>query len=101
MAVSHKLDTPRYVWAVKKSGAIRASRSFRSKQKAIAYAKKLSIKENAEIYIHNFDGTIESKLEPSSIIDSQVTLVETLVTDYMEDQVIPDTKTFKKVLSQT
>lgn len=48
-------------WAVKKSGAKRASRTFSEKDKAVAYAKKLSKLESTELYIHGRNGMIQDK----------------------------------------
>jgi hypothetical protein len=46
-------------WAVKKSGAVKASRSFQSKVAAIRYARGLSRNEKTELYIHGKNGMIQ------------------------------------------
>lgn len=52
-----------YDWAVKKSGASRATAIYKTKQEAIDKAKKLVKKsESSQIVIHKSDGTIEKKL---------------------------------------
>jgi hypothetical protein len=48
-------------WAVKKSGAVRASKTFETKEKAVSYGKSLSKSEKTELYIHRKNGTIENK----------------------------------------
>lgn len=48
-------------WAVKKSGAARASRVFDSKDKANSYARDISRKEKTELFIHKKDGTIQNR----------------------------------------
>lgn len=48
-------------WAVKKSGASRASKTFETKQKAVDYGIEISKREKAELYIHKKDGVIQNK----------------------------------------
>jgi len=48
-------------WAVKKSGASRASKSFDTKDKAVKYGRKISKSEKTELYIHKKDGTIQNR----------------------------------------
>jgi uncharacterized protein YdaT len=48
-------------WTVKKSGSIRASRSFNTKDAAIKYGRELSKKEHTELFIHRKDGTIQNR----------------------------------------
>jgi hypothetical protein len=48
-------------WAVKKSGAERASRTFDTKEKAIAYGRELSKSEKSELYIHRSNGMIQNR----------------------------------------
>lgn len=48
-------------WAVKKSGAERASRTFDTKQKAVAYGRELSRNEKTELYIHKSNGMIQNR----------------------------------------
>ena len=46
-------------WAVKKSGASRASKTFTTKENAIQYGTKLSKNEKTELYIHKKNGMIQ------------------------------------------
>ena len=48
-------------WAVRRSGASRASRVFETQDDAVTYAKQLACKEGAELYIHRGDGTITNR----------------------------------------
>lgn len=48
-------------WSVKKGGAKRASKSFKTQQEAISYARELSKKQGAELYIHRKDGMVREK----------------------------------------
>ena len=48
-------------WAVKKSGASKASKKFETKEKAVKYAKDISKREKTELYIHKKDGRIQNK----------------------------------------
>ena len=48
-------------WSVKKSGAVKASKSFNTKNEAVAYGKKLSKTEKTELYIHKKNGMIQNK----------------------------------------
>ena len=48
-------------WAVKKSGAEKASRIFTTREKAIAYGRNLSKSEKTELYIHKSNGMIQYK----------------------------------------
>lgn len=48
-------------WAVKKAGAIRASKKFERKLDAVKYARELSRSEQSELYIHKRDGTIQNR----------------------------------------
>ncbi|RYY39516.1 MAG: DUF2188 domain-containing protein [Chitinophagaceae bacterium] len=48
-------------WAVKKSGASKASRSFDTKEKAVQYGRELSKNEKTELYIHKKNGMIQEK----------------------------------------
>lgn len=48
-------------WAVKKSGAERASRTFTTKEKAVEYGRVLSRNEKTELYIHKENGMIQNK----------------------------------------
>lgn len=48
-------------WAVKKSGSIKASRTFETKDKAISYGRELSKHEKTELYIHKQNGMIQNR----------------------------------------
>jgi Uncharacterized protein conserved in bacteria (DUF2188) len=48
-------------WNVKKRGAVRASKSFETQRQAISYARKISITEHAELFIHNENGRLSKK----------------------------------------
>jgi hypothetical protein len=48
-------------WAVRKSGASRASRIFGTRRDAVTYARQLAQKEGSELYIHGRDGTIRER----------------------------------------
>ncbi len=48
-------------WAVKKSGSLRASKSFDRKKDAVKYARELSRKEKTELYIHKKNGLIQDR----------------------------------------
>ena len=48
-------------WSVKKSGSIKASKNFETKDKAIEYGRGLSMNEKTELYIHKKNGMIQNK----------------------------------------
>jgi hypothetical protein len=48
-------------WAVRKSGSVRASKSFRTKAEAVLYGRMLSRSERTELYIHKRDGSIQNR----------------------------------------
>ena len=48
-------------WAVKNSGAVRASRTFDTQAEAVVYGRTAAKKERSELYIHGRDGTIKNK----------------------------------------
>jgi uncharacterized protein YdaT len=48
-------------WAVRKSGAIRASAKFDKQNDAIKRAQELSKQNRTELYIHRKDGTVAQK----------------------------------------
>ena len=48
-------------WAVKKSGAARASRTFETKERAVSYGTELSRSEKTELYIHKKNGMIQDR----------------------------------------
>lgn len=48
-------------WAVRNSGAARASRKFDTQAEAVQYARNLARKEHTELYVHRKDGTVQNK----------------------------------------
>ncbi|GMQ31119.1 DUF2188 domain-containing protein [Algoriphagus confluentis] len=58
---NHVVPSKSSGWAVKKSGAVRSSRNFSTKEKAVEYAVKLSKSERTELYIHKGNGIIQDK----------------------------------------
>ncbi|MEP7080755.1 MAG: DUF2188 domain-containing protein [Ginsengibacter sp.] len=48
-------------WAVKKSGAERASKTFDTKEKAVVYGRELSKTERTELFIHKSNGMIQDR----------------------------------------
>jgi len=48
-------------WAVKKAGATRASKKFKTKDEAVKYGRKVSESEKSDLYIHKKDGTIQNR----------------------------------------
>jgi hypothetical protein len=57
----HVILNPHGGWVVKKGEASRASRNFDTQEDAIAWGKRVSRNEAAEIVIHRPDGTIRSR----------------------------------------
>ena len=57
----HVVPSPGGGWAVKNSGATRASRTFGTQADAIAYGRTAAKKEQSELYVHGRDGTIKNK----------------------------------------
>lgn len=48
-------------WAVRKSGSSKVTKTFKTKKAATEYGRKVSNKQNTELYIHNRNGKIASK----------------------------------------
>jgi len=48
-------------WAVRQSGASKASRTFETEKEAVTYARDSARKGGADLYIHGRDGTVRSK----------------------------------------
>ncbi len=48
-------------WAVRRSGASRASRVFPTQKDAVEYARDVARKERADLYVHRGDGTIRDR----------------------------------------
>jgi uncharacterized protein YdaT len=48
-------------WAVRRSGAERASKVLDTQQEAVRYARTIAKKEHGELYVHGKDGTIRQR----------------------------------------
>jgi hypothetical protein len=57
----HVIPNPSGGWAVKNSGAVRASRTFDTQAEAITYGRNVAKSAHTELYIHGRDGTIKNK----------------------------------------
>ena len=57
----HVVPNPAGGWAVKNSGATRASKTFDTQADAIDYGRAAAKKTQSELYIHGKDGTIKNK----------------------------------------
>ena len=60
-ASKHVVPSPSGGWAVKNSGAVRASKTFDTQEEAVVYARVAAKKVGAELYVHGRDGTIKDK----------------------------------------
>jgi Uncharacterized protein conserved in bacteria (DUF2188) len=60
-AKQHVVPSQRGGWAVRRSGASRASRVFETQRDAVSYARHVARKEGAALYIHDRDGTIRHR----------------------------------------
>ena len=57
----HVVPSPSGGWAVKSSGAARASRTFSTQAEAVKYGREAAKKSQSELYVHGRDGTIKGK----------------------------------------
>lgn len=57
----HVVHNPKGGWAVKKSGASRATKRFKKQSDAIKYAKRIAKNNRTELFIHRSDGTIRNR----------------------------------------
>ena len=57
----HVIPNPSGGWAVKNSGAARASRKFHTQAEAIEYGRAAAKTAHTELYIHRRDGTIQDR----------------------------------------
>ena len=57
----HVVPATKGGWAVRQSGADRASKVFDTQQAAVKHARVVAKKEKSELYIHGKDGTIREK----------------------------------------
>lgn len=59
--VRHVIPSTKGGWAVRQSGAERASKVFETKEEAVKHARTLAKKDQSELYIHGRDGRIREK----------------------------------------
>ena len=57
----HVVPSPAGGWAVKNSGASRASRTFDTQAEAVKYGRDAAKKIQAEFYVHGKDRTIKER----------------------------------------
>ncbi|CAN5283497.1 DUF2188 domain-containing protein [soil metagenome] len=57
----HVVPNPAGGWAVKNSGATRASRTFGTQAEAVEYGRAAAKRTHSELYVHGRDGTIKNK----------------------------------------
>jgi hypothetical protein len=57
----HVVSNPDGGWAVRRQGAERASKRFRSKEDAVTYARSKCRGERVDLVVHRSDGTIREK----------------------------------------
>ena len=56
----HVMTNPKGGWAVRQSGAARASRVFPTQTAAEQFAKTAARKEGSEVFVHRGDGTVRN-----------------------------------------
>jgi hypothetical protein len=49
-------------WSVKRAGASRASRVFRTKSEAVSYGRAVARSNNVELVVHSMDGRVGAVL---------------------------------------
>lgn len=54
----HVVSRPRGGWAVRNTGAAKASKIFDTQDAAIKYGRSAARKDGVELYVHRTDGTI-------------------------------------------
>jgi len=57
----HVVRTSEGGWAIKRSGATKASGIYKTKNEAVSKARAISRNQRSDLYIHGRDGTIRSK----------------------------------------
>jgi uncharacterized protein YdaT len=57
----HVIPSTKGGWAVRRSGADRASRVFDTQKEAVTHGRDLARKQGGELYVHGKDGTIREK----------------------------------------
>ena len=60
-AGKHVVPRPKGEWAVRTSGASKASRVFSTQAEAIQFGRSAAQKERTELYVHRKDGTIRER----------------------------------------
>lgn len=48
-------------WAIRRSGAARASETFETQSEAVSRARALAIRQGTELYVHGRDGRIRER----------------------------------------
>ena len=71
----HVIAKPKGGWAVKKTGATRATRTFATKAEAIKCGRVISRSQSSELIIHGKDGRISQRNsynnDPNPMSDNQ------------------------------
>lgn len=57
----HVIPTAKGEWAVRKSGAEKATRIFDERKEAVVFARKIAKQQGSDVYIHRKDGTIRNR----------------------------------------
>ena len=57
----HIVPNPNGGWNVRKGGAVRASKHFETKEKAVTYGREVSKNQGSRLVVHKKDGTIGAK----------------------------------------
>jgi hypothetical protein len=55
-------------WAVRKSGASKASKMFTSRRDAIVYARDIARRHGTEVYVHREDGTVSEHVSYDQVL---------------------------------
>lgn len=61
IGTQHVVPHPEGGWAVKKGGAVRATRHFDTQAAAISWGRAVSTRQGSDLYIHRRDGTVLRK----------------------------------------
>ena len=54
----HVAPNPRGGWSVRRTGATRAARVFRTESEAMRYAREKAREERSDLFVHRDDGTV-------------------------------------------
>lgn len=57
----HVVPRPKGEWAVRNSGASRATKVFETQKEAIKFGREAARKDGVEFYVHRKDGTIRER----------------------------------------